>query len=92
MKNDANAIEVFHQYAEDKLKDHFDELKTRYRNEKLASQELKKQAYNDQRKLYSRELDEKMQALLQDNDKEQKQKMEALKQTYVTKLSLNQPD
>ena len=57
---DTNAVEVFHQYAEDKLKDHFEELKTRYGNEKLASKELKQQAFNKHQKLYSKELHEKM--------------------------------
>jgi hypothetical protein len=87
---DTNAVEVFHQYAEDKLKDHFEELKTRYENEKLASKELKQQAFNKHRKLYSKELDEKMQSLSHDNN-ELKQEMENLKHTYVTKLNLNKP-
>jgi hypothetical protein len=87
---DTNAVEVFHQYAEDKLKDHFEELKTRYENEKLASKELKQQAFNKHRKLYSKELDEKMQSLSYDNN-ELKQEMENLKHTYVTKLNLNKP-
>ncbi len=87
---DTNAVEVFHQYAEDKLKDHFEELKTRYEKEKLASKELKQQAFNKHRKLYSKELDEKMQSLSYDNN-ELKQEMENLKHTYVTKLNLNKP-
>jgi len=87
---DTNAVEVFHQYAEDKLKDHFEELKTRYGNEKLASKELKQQAFNKHQKLYSKELDEKMQSLSHDNN-ELKQEMENLKHTYVTKLNLNKP-
>jgi hypothetical protein len=87
---DTNAVEVFHQYAEDKLKDHFEELKTRYENEKLASKELKQQAFNKHQKLYSKELDEKMQSLSHDNN-ELKQEMENLKHTYVTKLNLNKP-
>jgi len=87
---DTNAVEVFHQYAEDKLKDHFEELKTRYENEKLASKELKQQAFNKHQKLYSKELDEKMQSLSHNNN-ELKQKMENLKHTYVTKLNLNKP-
>ena len=87
---DTNAVEVFHQYGEDKLKDHFEELKTRYENEKLASKELKQQAFNKHQKLYSKELDEKMQSLSHDNN-ELKQEMENLKHTYVTKLNLNKP-
>jgi len=90
MENKSNAIQVFHQYAEDKLKDHFEELKTRYENEKLASDELKQQAFDEHQKLYSKELDEKMQSLSHE-DKELKHEMENLKETYVTKLSLNKP-
>jgi len=90
MESKTNAIEVFHQFAEDKLKDHFEELKTRYENEKLASEELKRQAFIEHQKLYSKELDEKMRSLSNGND-ELKHKMEDLKQTYVTKLSLNKP-
>jgi hypothetical protein len=89
MTDKSNAVETFHQYAEDRLKDHFKELKTKYENEKLASEELKQQAYADHQKLFSKELDEKMQSLLQGNNKELKHEMEDLKQTYVTKLSLN---
>lgn len=87
---DTNVVEGFHQYAEDKLKDHFEELKTRYENEKLASKELKQQAFNEHQKLYSKELNEKMQSLSHDNN-ELKQEMENLKHTYVTKLNLNKP-
>ena len=67
-----------------------EELKTRYENEKLASKELKQQAFNKHQKLYSKELDEKMQSLSHDNN-ELKQEMENLKHTYVTKLNLNKP-
>ena len=87
---DTNTIEVFHQYAEDKLKDHFEELKTRYENEKLASEGLKQQAFIEHQKLYSKELNEKMQSLSHDNN-ELKQEMENLKHTYVIKLNLNKP-
>ena len=87
MENKTNTIQVFHQYAEDKLKDHFEELKTRYENEKLASMELKQQAFSEHQQLYSKELDEKMQSLSHGNN-ELKHEMENVKQTYVTKLSL----
>jgi hypothetical protein len=90
MENKSNAKQVFHQYAEKRLKEHFQELETRYQNQKLASEELKQEAYKEHQKLYSKELDEKIQMLLQGN-KELKHEMEDLKQTYVTKLSLNKP-
>jgi hypothetical protein len=72
------------------LKDHFEELKTKYENEKLASEELKQRAFTEHKKLYSKELDEKMQSLSH-GDNELKHKMEDLKQTYITKLNLNKP-
>jgi hypothetical protein len=91
MKKDQNAIDVFHQFAEDRLKNHFEELKTRYENESLGSDRLKRQAYMDHQKIYSQELDEKIKYLLNDpGNVWLKGEMENLKHTYVAKFSLNQ--
>ncbi len=92
MEKKTNAVEVFHQFAEDELKNHFAELSTRYENEPLGSKELKRQAYEAHQKIYNEELEEKIQSLLStENNGDLKGELEDLKRTYVTKLSLNHP-
>jgi len=86
MENKTNSIENFRQYAEDRLKDHIEELKTKYQNEELGSNQVRQQAYTAHQKIYSRELEEKIQALSKE-DNEAKQKMENMKDNYVTKLN-----
>ncbi len=45
MDNPAEQIESFRQFAEDELNNHIQELQANYQNRKLASDELKQQAY-----------------------------------------------
>lgn len=89
MEKKSNEVEVFHQFAEDRLKNHFEELKTRYQNEKLASAELKQQAYKEHQEIFSKELDEKIQSLNKENNAWLKGELENLKHVYITKLDLN---
>ena len=86
-----NISQVFHQYAEDELKNHFSELNTRYQNESVDNG-TKQKAFENHRRIFKEELDEKMQSLLKDDkDESLKNKLETIKQTYLTKWSLNQP-
>jgi hypothetical protein len=89
MEKKVNEMEVFHQFAEDKLKNHLAELNTRYQNEPLGSKELKQEAYEDHQKIYAQELEEKIQSLLStENNAWLKGELENIKHSYITKLSL----
>ena len=45
MNKTINAVEVFHQYAEDRLKEHIAELKTKFQDENLPSHEEKQKNF-----------------------------------------------
>lgn len=69
----ANTIEAFHQYAEDRLKEHMAELKTKYQNENLPSAEEKKKAFEEHFKHYKDELTVQMKELSKNNTDSAKQ-------------------
>lgn len=54
MERETNEVAAFKQFAEKELKNHLAELNTRYQNEPLASNELKRQAYKVHEKVYNR--------------------------------------
>ena len=47
MNKNENEIQVFRQFPEERLKNHFAELKTSYQNKSLGSKELEQQAYKE---------------------------------------------
>lgn len=85
MNSDKQPIDIFKEYAEQKLKNHLSELRTRYENESAGSETLKK-GFEDHKIIYSKELDQKIKDLLNDNDGESS-KLDQLKNEYVYKLS-----
>ncbi len=90
MKQNENAVQVFRQFAEERLKNHAEELKTHYQNEKIDEQ-TKIKAYDQHREIYSQELNEKMRSLSNsDIDPWLKNQIENMKSVYITKLAYNQ--
>ena len=90
MEKKTKEVEVFHQFAEDKLKNHLAEQNTHYQNEPLGSKELKHQAYEEHQQIYAQELEDKLQSLLSpENNAWLKGELENLKHNYISKLSLN---
>lgn len=88
MENNDNALKVFNQFAEERLKNHLAELNTRYENEKTDSETMKL-AYAEHQKIYSKELDEKINALLPDQMNEGlKSELENAAKNYFEKLSI----
>ncbi len=89
MSNKKDTVKEFEQYAEGKLKNHVAELNTRYENEKIGKQTLQ-QAYRQHQKIYDNELDEKIQSLLSaESNSWLKGELENIKDTYLSKLNLN---
>jgi len=87
MEKNTNALETFRQFGEAELKNHLAELNTRYQNEALGSRELLQQAYEEHQKIYSNELDKKIQSLLQQDNPWLKGELENVKHQYMNKLS-----
>lgn len=82
-------IKSFRQFAEDRLRNHFYELNTRYQNERLASDQLKLDAYHEHQKIFSDELDEKITDLLSEKDNAWlKGELENIKRDYLNQLDL----
>jgi hypothetical protein len=85
MDSNKQPVDQFKEYAENELKNHQSELKTKYENESVGSETLKN-AYADHKTIYSKELDQKIKDLSKD-DASHEAKLEALKKEYVDKLT-----
>ena len=88
-KND-NQLEVFSQFAEERLTNHLSELNTRYENEKI-DKETMKLAYAEHQKIYSKELEDKINSLPSgDKNEELKSELQNASRSFLAKLSLKQ--
>jgi hypothetical protein len=77
----------FRRFAEEKLRNHTEELKTRYRNEALGSKELKEESYIGHQRIFNQEMDEKINQLIPDDDPWLKEELKNLKDNFLLKLS-----
>ena len=88
MENTTEAVQQFEQFAKKRLSNHLAELNTRYENEK-PGKEVLQQAYQAHRKIFIKELDEKIQSLLSsESNSGQKENLENIKDTYLSKLQI----
>lgn len=84
-------LEVFNEFAKERLENHQAELDTRYDNEKIDNETIK-MAYTEHQKIYRRELDEKRNDLLStEKNTELKKELENAGKGFLDKLSLKQP-
>ncbi len=86
MNNPAEQIETFRNYAEEELKNHIQELQTQYQNRGLPSEELKQQAYAEHEEIYGKELSDKIDELITDNNQFLKPALKDLKEKFIEKL------
>ncbi len=86
MSNTAQQIEIFRDFAEKKLNDHTLELETHYQNRELASNDLKQQAYKEHRQLFEKELADKMEELLTNDNQFLRPALTELKERFIEKL------
>lgn len=90
MENNENATRQFQQFAESKLNNHIAELNTRYENERLGSEEVKRRAYRDHREILEQELDDKINSFFSHEKNEWlRGELQNLKHEYLDKLSIN---
>jgi hypothetical protein len=75
----------FRQFAEDRLQTHLLELKTRYGNQSPGSFELIQNAYKEHKKIFSKELDKKIDDLSIENNPWQKQELIDLKGEFESR-------
>ena len=88
MENKTESVQQFEQFAKERLSNHLAELNTRYENEK-PGKEVLQQAYQAHRKIFIKELDEKIQSLLSsESNSGQKENLENIKDTYLSKLQI----
>jgi len=85
MNSNEQPIDVFKQYAEQRLKNHLSELHTRYENESPGSATLKK-GFDDHKIIFGKELDQKIKDL-SNNNYVRSSTLNELKNSYVNKLS-----
>jgi hypothetical protein len=85
MNSNKQAVDVFKQYAEQKLENHLSELHTHYENESPGSETLKK-GFDDHKIIFRKELDQKIKDLSDNNDV-RSSTLNELKNSYVNKLS-----
>ena len=88
MENQTESVQQFEQFAKERLSNHQAELNTRYENEK-PDKEVLRQAFKEHREIFNTELDEKTQSLLSsESNREMKENLENIKDTYLSKLQL----
>lgn len=86
MSNKENFRNEFEQYAESKLNEHVAELNTRYENEKIDKETLEG-AYDVHKKMFTNELDEKIQKLENEKSKAfNKERLENVKNEFLQKF------
>lgn len=88
MNKTVNSVEVFHQYAEDRLKEHIAELKTKYQNENLPSRDEKQKAFNEHFQHYKQGLLSQIKDLSKSDTEAQKQ-LNELREVYEAKFRNN---
>ena len=86
MSNPAIQIEVFRDFAKSELKNHKCELETRSQNRELASDDLMQEAYSEHRQIFGKELTEKMEELITEDNRFLRPSLEEIKEKYVDKL------
>lgn len=86
MNNPAEQIESFRQFAEEELKNHIQELQNHYQNRSLSSEELKQQAYAEHEEIYGKELSDKIDELITEDNQFLKPALKDLKEKFVEKL------
>ena len=86
MSNTAQQIETFRDFAEKELNNHTGELETRYQNRELASNNLLQEAYKAHRKIFEKELADKIEELLTEENQFLRPALLELKERFVGKL------
>lgn len=79
-------IEEFGDFAELSLNNHAMELHTKYENREPSSDETIREAYAIHRKILSKELDQKIELLIGENDPWLKQQAMEIKKKYIGNL------
>lgn len=79
--------DAFRRFAREKLRNHTEELKTKYRNQSLGSDELKMESYTEHQKIFNREMDEKINQLAEADDPWLKEELKNLKHDFLLKLN-----
>lgn len=87
MKDHNEAIQDYKEFAERELKRHTVELKTRYENENVDDETMRK-AYEEHRKIFEQELKGKSEALSPGKEQQGvKEELQKIAGTYVEKLT-----
>ncbi|MEO8861517.1 MAG: hypothetical protein ABI358_08850 [Ginsengibacter sp.] len=90
MSNEKNPIEIFSRFAQERLDNHLAELQTKYENRSMASKELTQEAYDNHKKIFEEELQEKIESLSVENkDAHEKEKIAEIKNSFIEKLNQN---
>lgn len=86
MNNPANQIEDFRAFAKNELKNHLHELNTKYQNQEPASIDLIQESYSKHYEIFKKELSEKMEEIITEDNRFLRPALEEIKEKYVGKL------
>ena len=86
MSHTAQQIEIFRHFAEDELKNHTEELNTRYQNRELASNDLKQQSLKEHQQIFKKEMEEKIDELLTDENQYLRPALSGMTERFLEKL------
>ncbi len=86
MSNPAKQIEVFRDFAKKELENHLLELITKYQNREPASNDLMQEGYSKHCQIFKKELSEKMEEIISEENKFLRPALEEIKEKYVEEL------
>lgn len=89
MRDTAQEIEKFREFAKGRLQNHISELETRYQNRDPGSPDLKTQAYHEHRQIFQKELSDKMEELMRPGNELLKPALGELRDRFLDKLNID---
>lgn len=90
MSNTAQQIEIYRHFAENELKNHAQELNTRYQNRELASNDLKLQALSEHQQIFQKELEDKIEEIITEENQYLKPALNDMKERFIEKMRQKQ--
>jgi hypothetical protein len=90
METVSKEVEAFRQFADERLHNHIEELKTRYSNRSVASEELIETSIIKHQQIFNTEMNEKIDQLVASDNPWLKEQLKSMKDRFLLKLDLKE--
>jgi hypothetical protein len=85
MKDSLKELQTFKDFAAARLRNHTEELETKYQDREPAS-EVRKQGFIEHQQMFEKELSDKIDELIAKDDNSLKPEMRTVKKTFIDKF------